>query len=54
MSSYALVKILFCANYEGDFIDASDITAMLNIHFDWIMILQAFPKCYFKNMLYSW
>ena len=39
-----LLKICFCPNYEGDFVDVSDITATLNVHFDWIMILQGFPN----------
>ena len=33
------LKTCFCPNYEGDFVDVSDFTTMLNIHFDWIMIL---------------
>ena len=44
MPIYALVKNLFCPNYEGDFVDVSDIAAVLKMHFDWIMILQGFPN----------
>ena len=44
-----LLKACFCPNYLGDFVDASDITAMLNIHFDWIMILQGFPNVILKT-----
>ena len=35
-----LLKTCFCPNYEEGFVDFSEITAMLNIHFDRIMILQ--------------
>ena len=49
MSYYALVKNFFCRKYEGDFVDVSDITAMLNIHFDWIMTLQSFPNVILKT-----
>ena len=44
-----LLKTCFCPNYEGDFEDVSDITAMLNIHFGWIMKLQGFPKVILKT-----
>ena len=43
------LKTCFCPNYERDFVDVSDITAMLNIHFDLIMILQGFPTIILKT-----
>ena len=49
MSCYALVKNLFLPNYEGDVVHVSDNTAMLNIHFDWIMILQGFLNVILKT-----
>ena len=49
MPCYALVKNLFCPSYEGDVGDVSDNTVMLNIHFDWIMILQGFLNVILKT-----
>ena len=55
-----LFKTSFCPHYEGEFVDVSDIRAMLNMHFDWIMILQGFPNvgletcCIFGNHILSW
>ena len=55
-----LFKTSFCPHYEGEFVDVSDIRAMLNMHFDWIIILQGFPNvgletcCIFGNHILSW
>ena len=54
-----LLKTCSCPNYEGDFVDVLDITAMLNIYFDWIMILQDFPNviltcCFLGNHILWW
>ena len=55
-----LFETSFCPHYEREFVDASDITAMLNMHFDWIIILQGFLNvvlktcCIFGNHILSW